>query len=323
MLRRSPCEYYLKYLVVHPAKYDNDHIVEICQQHCLDYLGAWYLNLLRARHKPPEPFRPNDVTDVPSRDFITSEMIRLAFFPNDTMNEAQKILERPRLRELVEVMILSGAPHGAIVYALRARHGYQCSSSAIDLYRHYFWDIDLLDSSDMRALLMLRYEKVAESRDPEIKWQYTALKKAYHNDPRVMAAKLPISPLSALMSQIQMGVMPKDLNVITILEGVRTMSSIRALESAFTGGSQGAGAGQGFMLMADLANKLLESVIKPEDALRADLQNIAMKTTATKVPILSQLTSGNHTTELAPAPQSTDDDEEEVEHDESQTSGPQ
>jgi len=88
------------------------------------------------------------------------------------------------------------------------------------------------------------------------------------------------------------------------LEGVRAVAALRAYESSVIGGPQGAGQGQGFMAMSDTAHRMLETVVKPEDQLRKDLLNIALKTSEAKVPVLHQLTAGAHTVDLAPEPKS-------------------
>jgi hypothetical protein len=302
MIRRSPSEYYIKYLVVHPDGYDNDRIRSICTRLDIEILGNWYLDQLRSTVRPPSPFFPQDPSHWPSQKFIQRECLRSIFAPNESMLKAQQILEKPRLRELVEVMVLSGAPSEAISRALAVRARYICDEHAITLYRHYFWDIDLLDSNEMRAFLKLRLDAVAGSNDPEIKAQYTHLTKSRYTDPRVVAARLPTSPLSALLSQVQMGVLPKGVHLQDVLESVRFMASLRALEASTVGGPQGAGDGQGYMVTADIANRLLETIVKPEDQLRKDLMNISLKLSGKTVPVIAELTGGRHTVDLQPEP---------------------
>lgn len=300
MIRRSPSEYYIKYLVV--SGLDNAQIAKTCDGHGLVWLGDWYLNDLRAAHKPPNPFLPADPTHAPTRVFLTKEMIRLAFYPDDAMKKALRILEKPRLRELVEVMVMSGAPTDATVYALELRHGFKCSEFAIALYRHYFWDIDLLDSNEMRALLRIKCDQVLSSPDPKVRQQYDALKKSFHSDPRVVAARMPVSPLTGMLAQISVGVMPKKLNIIDILEKVRMISGLRALEAALMGGPAGAQQGPAYMSMAEMASGILETAVKPEEQLRDELLNIALQSSTKTVPVISQLTGGSHTVDIAPEP---------------------
>src|SRR5690606_33373353 len=110
-----------------------------------------------------------------------------------------KIACRPRVREMVEVMMISGAPDSAITFGLQKRLRFSATVEALELYRHYFWDLQLLDTSSLQALLFLRHERVVDSQDPEIKGQFNALRKGIHKDPRLAAAKLPATPLAGLL----------------------------------------------------------------------------------------------------------------------------
>lgn len=304
MIRHSPAEYYIKYLVV--GGYEDREIEKICDVHGLIWLGEWHCAEIRGTYKPPTPFLPEDKTHVPTQLFITKEMIRQAFYPEEPMRKALKLLEKPRPRELVETMILSGAPHSAIVHALKVRHEFVCSTQALDLYRHYFWDIDLLDSTSMRAVLKIKHERALQHPDPKVRIQHAALQANFHNDPRVIASKLPASPLAGMLAQISVGVLPKNLNIVEILENVRTVAALRGFEAALQGGPTGAEMGQGYMSMSATASSMLETVVKPEDQLRTDLMNIGLKTVQAKIPILNKLTSGNHTVDLSPEPKSQD-----------------
>src|SRR3972149_1720488 len=116
MIRRSPGEFYLKYLVIHPDGYSNDYIMKnLGLKLGLDCLGEWYLNQLRASCIPPTPFYPFDQLHFNSQKFLRREQIHRVFQPDDSMVQASALLDRARLRELVEVMVLSGAPDEAVI----------------------------------------------------------------------------------------------------------------------------------------------------------------------------------------------------------------
>lgn len=312
MIRRSPSEYYIKFLVAHPDRYDNGRIKLICDHMGVDYLGDWYIDRLRSFMQVPKPFNPSDQFHLPSQRFIRKELIQRAFFPNEAMKQALKIVEASRPRELVEVMILSGAPHEAVVYGLKMRMDMIVEEDAIDYYRHYFWDVDLLDTTEMQAFLEMRLEKSVLHDDAKIRHQHSYMKKQRHNDPRSVAARLPVSPLAALMAQIRMGVMPRDINLTDVLHNVRMMSSLRALESTMVGGPVGAQMSSAYMMTADIANRLHETVIKPEDQLRKDLQNIGIRTIGAKTPMVAQLSGGMHTAQLQPEPKPEEEEEDDV-----------
>lgn len=305
MIRRSPAEYYFKYLVVHPLLYENAFIQDVARELGLDHLGEWYITWLRERVRPPSPFFPEDVQHVKSQRFLLREELERVFNPNKAMDQAVRLLNRPRQRELVETMVLSRAPDQAIVLALQSRHSTKVSEEAVRLFRHYFWNIDLLESVEMRALLDMRHTgALATDDNKDAQKQIGSIKRMRYTDPRVVAARLPNSPLTAVLAQLELGVFPKKIDLAAVIERTRDIAALRALDSVSSGGPQGMQMGQGYALIVDVMHRLQASIVKPEDKLREDLKKISMATTPRQVPLLSQLTSGNHTTNVHPEPKS-------------------
>lgn len=303
MIKHSPAENYLKYLVAHPACYDDLHIQSVAQELSLDLLGDWYMQWLRQRVKPPSPFYPEVSGHVPSERFMLREQITSAFVPDEAMERALRILCRPRIREVVETMMLSGAPNSAIVSAIGKRHQFRCDELAIKRYRHYFWNIELLDSVQMRALLDMRHSKVLDSLSKDVKNQYGSLHRMRHTDPRVVAAKLPHSPVAGLIAQMNAGVMPKRMDVAHIIDVAYTQALAKvAQHTTPTGGPQDAQLSNMYAMTADTMKRLKDAVGNPEDQLREDLHRIKVATTPSSVPTIRQLSSGQHTTDLQPEP---------------------
>lgn len=302
MIRHSPAENYFKYLVVHPECYDNGHIKEISFELGLDYIGDWYMGWLRQRMRPPHPFRPEDPKHEKSQQYLVREGLARAFLPDKHMEKATRILSRPRWRELVETLLISQAPHNAIVHALRVRHRFQCEDHTIRLYKFFYWNIDLLDSTDLRSLLEMRYTGGFHSvgEDKERLAQFTALSKNRHNDPRVVAARLPASPISAQLAQISLGVIPKRVNLEQVVQTTMTVATFKSYEGTLLGGQNGSQISQGYGATAETMSRLKEAVSNPEANLRDDLQRITVATTSVVVPTLRELTGGNHTVNVLP-----------------------
>ena len=76
----------------------------------LDYLGDWYLDKLRSRLHPPVPFFPGNKRHLASQRFLVGERLTAFFHEIKSFRRACELVERPRLRELAEVMLLAGAP---------------------------------------------------------------------------------------------------------------------------------------------------------------------------------------------------------------------
>lgn len=302
MIKHSPAEQYLKYLVTHPSCYDNQYIKDVARELSLDILGDWYLTWLRARVRPPVPFFPEDKTHVKSQRFLLDEKLEQAFLPDRDMQLALRLVYKPRPREIAETMILSGAPNGAVSLALSSRHNLRITERAIKLFKHYFWDIELLSSVEMRALLDLRNQNLLNSTDKEVQAQHAALHRARHNDPRVLAAKMPRSAVMGLVAQMNAGVMPKRLDTAKLVQEAFTQCLAKVVDSYAAGGPQGAQVTQSYIQSAEVLLRLKEAVTNPEEKLREDLARINIASTPNRVPTINQLTQGNSTKDLQPEP---------------------
>lgn len=106
--------------------------------------------------------------------------------------------------------------------------------------------------------------------------------------------------------------MPRKIDMGEVV--VRTMEAalLRTYASVHSGGPLNVQMGQGYAVIADIMGRLKQSVVNPEDALREDLKRIAVATTPNKVPMVHQLTGGNHTTNVMPDPVEVETTGEEV-----------
>lgn len=313
MIKHSPSEYYLKYLLVHPACYLNQYVKDVSVQLELDVLGDWYLGWLRDQLRPPAPFYPEDPGHEKSQRFLLKERLEQAFQPNGDMQRAMHLLGRPRVRELVETMVLSGAPDGAIANAAFVRFKFRCDDGTIKLYRHYFWNIELLTGTEMRALLDLRNSAMLDSTEPSMKNQYPSLNRMRHSDPRVVAARLPQSSLMGLIAQSKAGVMPKNTEISAMADLGYKQCMLKAIEALETGGPAQVMMAQQLVQTAEAFGRIRTTVANPEADMLRDLARIKMATTSRVVPTIQQLTGGNHTAQLQPMPKSeeAEDDSDE------------
>lgn len=316
MIQHSPAERYFVYLVVHPSTYDNEYIKTLAQELSIDYLGDWYVQRLRERTRPPRPFYPEDRAHAKSQKFLMREGIQAAFSGEAHWSTALRVLNYPRQRELVETMLLSRAPTHAICRALLVRHRAKVSERAIDLYRHFFWDVDLLDGVEMRALLDMRGHGVLNTSNvAEMTAQLGSIKRVRHTDPRVIAARLPHTPLAAALAQLELGVLPTKLDLSAVIDQALQVTLLRGMEAAMNGGPVGASMSRDFLSGVTTLQELRELVTDPESKLRSDLKRISLATTDRQVPTVAQLTSGRHTTNVHPEPKAEPVDAEFVEED--------
>jgi hypothetical protein len=287
-------------LILQPGKKTNAEIKELLLADQLDYIGDSYMNKLRMQCRPPTPFYPYEHQHHASRNFLIQEGIEDLFDNTKDVQLARSILKAPRAKEFVEAMTLTGAPVRAIALALSRQRAATYTEESIKAFQRYFWNIELLDSTEMRTLLMHRAELPELSQDPEIQAYGKAFKKASFTDPRRVAANLAHSPFAARLAQMRMGFMPNTEELAKMVEQVRMIAVARAWEAAYLGGPMDAKNALDYSVAAEKMGAILEQIVKPDEELRNQLSAIALKTATPKTPSIKQLSGGNHTIDILP-----------------------
>lgn len=301
MIRRSPCEAYTKFLILQPQKYSDAQIKELLQDEQLDYISGLYMKKLREQCRPPLPFFPTDKSHRQSRSFLISEGVEDLFDNTAPVKAARAILKTPRAKELVEAMTLTRVPVRAIAIALSRQRNAFLDESAVLAYQRYFWNIELLDSTEMRALLFQRARAPELHQDAEVQSHAKSFKSASYTDPRRVAAQMAHSPIGARLAQMRMGFMPSTDELAKLVEQVRLTALARALEMATYGGPDDSKRTLDYALTAEKMGNILEQIVRPDEELRNQLSAIALRTNApNKAPSINQLSGGNHTIDLLP-----------------------
>lgn len=299
MIRRSPAELYIKYLLLHSKNYDNDAIKEILQFAQLDYLGDWYLDRLRSKLTPPVPFRPFNKAHHPSQRFLLSSGLSWIFHPDKHGLKAFEILERPRVKEYVESSIASSAPSAAISYAVTRYLRFNCAPIDIDRYREFFWNVDLLDSTELRAALKLRIDLLEHHPNSEIRAQHGAMRQAYYKDARKTAAELPFSPIGAMLTQMRMGIVPSHTDVQKLMEQAKGLAANRSYEAMFINGPGDSKRALDYAGVLEKISNVSKEMTDPQEQMRDQLATIAMRTDDKGLPSVHTLSLGRHTAEVA------------------------
>src|SRR5208283_5499945 len=93
-----------------------------------------------------------------------------------------------RGKEIIESLLLSEEPLSAALARLR-RFNFEVTPKALEYYEHFFFNVSLVDPTEMRALLAVRVEDMQlEGDDKETQIRYKAMKTAMYADPRYMMA---------------------------------------------------------------------------------------------------------------------------------------
>lgn len=295
MIRRSPAEVFIKYLLLHPKKYSNEQIIIRCREVQLDVVSLSYIERLAEKLEKPAVFRPHDRRHAASYKYLLLKGLAPIFHRDADGNRAFELLELPRAKEFIEAMTLSGAPNNAIAHYLTKQKIARCTTETIDKYCYFFWNLNLVDSTEVRSLLQLRAESALQSSDPSEKAHYEALKRAWWNDPRKIASDLPSSPFSAMIAQVKVGIMPATVDRTKVLDLGINILSLRILEAALNNGPKDSTHAVEYANALRIVKEVRDDIVPPDAQLQKDLRAITLRTETKPLTNLHALTKGDHT----------------------------
>lgn len=297
MVRRSPAEAYLKYLIVHPDGFSDTQIRDLVRLQQLDFLGMPHLKFMRQTCVPPSPFYPENRNHHRSYNFITLERIWDMFHQDDDVRAANNVLETPRAKEMLESMLITRmAPE--YISAVLARDGcMRMTPRAVERYKHYFFNVDLVDATELRALLATRTVRW-ETKDPDEQALQGAAKRFASRDPRAILAGMTSTPLAAVMNSIRWGFVPQGLDISRLAANVRAAAVIRSGEATFNNNSTAA---RDFAIVSQSMHELMGNVGDPSGGLQSDLTKMLLETEQAQIPSLQSLRDA--TPQVVEAPQ--------------------
>lgn len=296
MIRSSPCDYYLKYLVTHPDNYSDVQIRNLVKLQHLDFLGIGHLGRIRTLCTPPTPFYPEDELHHASQRFLTKERIYNLYHPDEDTVMAVKLLDHPRAKEMTEQMLFTGTEPLWISTTLK-RVQFEATPRAIELYKHYYYNTDLVDGTELRAIMGMRADLDIDASDPDESRYQRYYSLASKSEIGNLQTNSSVSPFSRVLSMIRVGMMPPNMQVSRIAVAGRMAAVVRSLENTLLGKAEPA---RDFALTAKLLNELLESVGDASSDLQKSMMSMVLDTDASEVPSINQLTGGNHTVDLLP-----------------------
>lgn len=300
MIRRSPAEYYIKYLLLHPNRYSDEDVENALYRYHLDYPGGTYLSRLRQQMEVPIQFFPYDELHFASYRFLCQHKVLRAFHQDEPMRDAVKILESPRAKELVETMLITQDPEALVCHRLESL-GMRASCEALKRYAHYFWNLSLIDGTELRALLDMRYKQTMFEGDTvKDVARGNAMKKAAYMDPRWLAANAPDARTASLMNQIRNGYLPSHFDMTKLVTSLIALAMVRTEHELISGGPESAMRARDFTTVAHNLHTLLADMGSPSDNLLSELttMGVTLQHGDAVVPTIGQLTEGNYSAEL-------------------------
>lgn len=295
MIRSSPCDFYLKYLVTHPDDYSDDQIRNLVKLQHLDFLGMAHLGELRENCVRPRVFYPEDSTHHESQRFLKKEKIYSLYNWDEDVVCAVKLLDHPRGKELAESLLVTDATPSWICSALR-RVNFKATSRGIQLYKHYYFNTELVDRTELRAILGMRGKvTVNNPDDPDEQWFKVNYANAAKNSPAKLTSEISMPPLAQALNLMRLGFMPSTLEVSRVVSMGRMAASIRAVDCSVMGKSKQA---LDFSMTAKILSELAETVGDAGNELQAELMKMTMRTETAPVPTLDEVTGGDHTVDM-------------------------
>lgn len=292
MRLRSPAEFYIKHLLLWPDGYSDEEVIQLLDDVGLDYIDQKYIERVRKGLKPPSPFYPLDASHSRSQRFLVKSGLFYIFQPDDDMKTALSLVKKPRAKEFIEAMSLSGAPTEYMKMTLKRQFSVTCTSKALERYLYFFWNMDLVDATQLRVLLQMRYRDLNGEKGYD-----KMLRNAYFQDARKVAADLPYSPTSSMLAQMRMGLRPGRVEVAVQMVEARKSAILKGLEALERDGPTDSQRGLNHFQSARILTELLEMVIKPDQDLYERVQAITLRTDAQRLPSLKELSDGQHTTD--------------------------
>lgn len=303
MIRRSPSELYIKYLLVHPNGYTDEQVIQALQFAKFDYLGAWYLKKLRTEMPLPVPFYPNDIKHRHSQKFLLEQGLQDLFHPDQEVKDAFKLLKFPRCKHWIEVMLTCFVPPVEISRQLIRAMNFSVGAKTIERYSSIFYNPNLLDVDEMRALVEFRHQQLADHPDPEIRAQARAAKIAFRQSGLKTAADYPMSALTSYMAMIEMGLTPTNIDPYKLLKMATQQVSFRIAQAAY---DKDAGAASRLNFWATglrQIDEILRENVDAEEQMREQLANLHIKHDQLSMPTVHQITQGNVTVNMEPEAQ--------------------
>jgi hypothetical protein len=300
MIRRSPAEKYIEYLLTHPDGYSDDAVIELLRLKQLDFLGPQYLDRLRKNLRPPAKFVPDNRFHKPSARFLAANRLYYLYHPDKHTQDAFRILEDPRGKEAMETLLIARDSPRLCAYRLEPL-GLKVAPTAVDRYKYFFFNVDLVDSTELAALMHYRREFAPERSDKYEDQMRASIKKVSYNDPRKTLTATTVPDIARMMNKIRMGYLPKEADVSQLLKLTQTVALLRSFGVASGGhGQMSAGEARDWMMVAKMAHEIQMDVGRPDADMQRELQALLLKTEDSALPHITELSGGEHTADLHP-----------------------
>lgn len=143
---KHPSEYWLKYMLMF-SDLSNAQISETATMYGMVTPSTDYLNSLRGKllETRPSPFR---MDFSPSRNWVRRQRFLSMARGDEHAVNSREILGNTKCRKVIETLLLANMPVEMVSEFVKEITGVSVPEKTVDMYRHYFWNRDLLTTRE-------------------------------------------------------------------------------------------------------------------------------------------------------------------------------
>ena len=298
---KSPSSNYIRYLLCQPTPMIDQAIRDDVVGRDLDFPSTKLVQLLRRQlGARPDPYIPADPTHQPSSRYLYQAGVRPLFFPDQHVKLAWELLDCRDAKTLIETALITHMDLGTIKFLLE-RNGHRSTLRALELFRHYFFNLQDIDETMVRALMKKR-GMTLPSDDPDEMMTAVAMETAIKRDPRVNITYTGSKRVGQAMLLAQNGVTLQRVQVQKVVAGIRDAALFRAHDELSFGASGASERAKDYGLLAVQMVGVLEQLGSPDDEVAQQIRAFHLKKEQDQVPLLDDIVGqGSVTSDVMPA----------------------
>lgn len=240
--RHTPCDVYIRYLVLCPEKYSTDQVVAFLQDKQLDFYAPSHVDKLRNSMVPPHGFNPGNLRHKQTALFLESTGTYRLFYPDDATREAHRHVNNPRAKWIIEVATLSGAANDMVLWWL-AEAGIKATLAGILRYKAFYFNESLVDPMEMRVFMRLRSKGAREHEDFHEKQFSMLMREASAVDERIFSADTATTTLKqaaylvrrgGTLDHVKLAALSGTMARLALMQGVEHMTRSGGKEASTT-----------------------------------------------------------------------------------------
>lgn len=155
---KSPAEYFIRFLISRRDT-DTETIGAMLDDHEIIYKDTRYLEKVRSSLEPvPDPFlvvpsKRSNEAHIATKQWLKKKGIHDLWYPTEAVQESYRILGEPRVRAMLEDLLLSPMRVEDITQHVNKHFGISLSVDGVSTFGHYFWNKNLLTPDEWMFVL--------------------------------------------------------------------------------------------------------------------------------------------------------------------------